>query len=279
MSVSGPFRGVHLPHGGGLRAIDRTALTQFAPGAVVALLKDVVQYSTLLSWLVSNQNSVEIFLRYFPCPVVPQNTPGFQNYTNLSSSAAYMTASAAASDIVSQVNTLRNAGLTNFRVIVGNEPDIEWDTSAKAQWNTPFWSDVTNLERCDELFQSDLRRGGWLGANAGAISPGIPARSVRLSEQLDAGWIDTSRVGDAKWSTGPFHRCGHGVRRVLRDRTSRSLQQRRYCRTDDPPQLFLSRISSFTGHRQVSAGFHSDAHPTGDAVTGNGVRMVAVCPQ
>lgn len=150
MPVSGPFRGVHLSHGGDLRSVDLTALGNFGPGAAVALLNDVYAYTTsganpnLFNWLKNNQSSVEIFLRYYPCPVVPLNTPGYQNYPSISGSAQYISASAAAQDIVNQVNAIKGHGLTNFRVIVGNEPEIEWDTTGSAQWYTSFWHDVNN---------------------------------------------------------------------------------------------------------------------------------------
>jgi hypothetical protein len=128
--VVGPFRGIHLAHGGDLRPIDLFALAEFAPGAAVALLNEVYLYTqnnannpNLFNWLVNNQNTVEIFLRYFPCPVVPDGTPGYQSYNNISSSAKKISAVAAASEISTQVKALRTAGLTNFRVIVGNEPE------------------------------------------------------------------------------------------------------------------------------------------------------------
>jgi hypothetical protein len=151
MPVSGPFRGVHLSHGGDVSSADLTALGEFTPGAAVALLNDVYAYTqsganpNLFNWLKNNQSSVEIFLRYFPCPVVPLNTPGYQNYPKiLAGSAQYITASAAAQDIVNQANAIKGQGLTNFRIIVGNEPEIEWDTDGSAQWYTSFWQDVDN---------------------------------------------------------------------------------------------------------------------------------------
>lgn len=148
--VIGPFRGVHLPHGGDLRAIDQTALADFAPGAVVALLSDVYAYTqnqatnpNLFNWLVNNQTNMEIFLRYFPTPVVPLNTPTYQNYHNLlEGSAQYLSATDAAADLVKQVKAIQGAGLSGVKVIVGNEPEAEWDTSGSAQWFTSFWQDV-----------------------------------------------------------------------------------------------------------------------------------------
>jgi hypothetical protein len=145
MPVNGPFRGIHLPHGGDLRAVDVAALNDFQPGAAVALLNDVANLANpeLFNWLDANQNNVEIFLRYFPTPVPPIGTPGFQNYPLiLAGSAQHITAANAAADLLHQVNGIKARGLRHFRVIVGNEPEIEWDHTGGSQWWTSFWNDV-----------------------------------------------------------------------------------------------------------------------------------------
>ncbi|MCL5075736.1 MAG: hypothetical protein M1136_08865 [Chloroflexi bacterium] len=154
--LRGPKRGIHLRNNGDLRTSELQALQMFTPGLAVVLSTDVLR-PAMLNYLKSIQNSAEIFIRH-----VPPNAPHWSyapihgsyslydptyRYTYNYDKATQKSPGDVATEIITLANSLKANGLTSFRWVTGNEPEIEWAIDGSVSWWIRFWTDVQHYYR------------------------------------------------------------------------------------------------------------------------------------